>query len=73
MAQNRIVKNVSKAPNNNPTCRGTEESQGRIHASSQPSSRLRDQNVGELRLSALGLIVGSVMGPLTGQCALILP
>ena len=33
MAQNGIVKNVSKAPNNNPTCRRTEESQGRIHAS----------------------------------------
>src|SRR5216684_4751703 len=28
---------------------GTEESQGRIHASSQPSSRLRDQNLGEPR------------------------
>ena len=28
---------------------GTEESEGRIHASSQPSSHLRDQNLGELR------------------------
>jgi serine/threonine protein kinase len=28
---------------------GAEESQGRIHASSQPSSRLHDQNLGELR------------------------
>jgi len=42
----------------------TEESQVRIHASSQPSSRLRGSESRRTPVSALGLIVGSVMGPI---------